>query len=72
MKTKTAKLTSQGFATNGGVFIGESLSGQVNAQPDVLSLPPPSRIVSMKLPGAVFGRGGKIQYAGQNSVNAIM
>jgi hypothetical protein len=69
MKIKTVKITATSLATVGGTVVTEIGAGQVSAKPEELRQTPASKIVSLNIPivslnipGTVFGPGGKITY----------
>ena len=62
LASKYGTITQRGLGTVGGVYSGETGSGQVDAQAGNLRLAPTEKIVSLNLPGKLFGRNGSLQY----------
>lgn len=62
LATKHGTITQQGFGTTGGIYATETGSGQVDAQDGSLRIGPTEKIVTMNLPGKLFGSKGSLQY----------
>lgn len=59
---KSGSIIQRGFGTVGGIFANETGSGQVDAQQANLRIAPTEKIVSINLPGKLFGRAGNVTY----------